>query len=65
MQESSSILSSIAHSVVKVEDLPQFFWQHLTRDLYVLSKVIGHSVDDAALLIHLILQGMYNSTYSR
>ena len=27
--------------------------------------MIGRSVDDAALIIHLILQGMYNSSYSR
>ena len=57
-------MSSITHPVVKPEELPQFLWQHLTRDLDLLSKVIGRSVDDAALLIHLILQGMYNSTYS-
>ena len=50
------------HPTVKPEDLQQFFWQHLIRDLELLSKVIGYSVDDAALIVHLILQGVHNST---
>ena len=49
---------------MRPEDLPQFFWQHLIRDLDILSKAIGYSVDDAALIVHLILQGMHKSTYT-
>ena len=59
------MLSSITHPFVKPGDLPQFFWEHLKQDLNLLSKVIGRSVDDAALLIHLILQRMYNPAQYR
>ena len=54
----------VVHPTVSFEDLPQFFWLHLMRDLEMLSKVIGYSVDDTALLVHLILKGMYKHTYT-
>ncbi|XP_022801884.1 E3 ubiquitin-protein ligase rnf213-alpha-like, partial [Stylophora pistillata] len=36
----------------------QFLWQHLQRDLDVLGRALGRSVDDAALTVHLALQRM-------
>ena len=54
----------VIHPTVKPEDLPQYFWQHLIRDLGLLSKVIGYSVDDAALIVHLILQKIHNSQWT-
>ncbi|XP_022806308.1 E3 ubiquitin-protein ligase rnf213-alpha-like [Stylophora pistillata] len=41
-----------------VESVGQFIWQHLQRDLDVLSIALGCSVDDAALTVHLALQRM-------
>ena len=49
------------HPTINPEELQQFFMHHLMRDLELLSKVIGYSVDDAALIVHLILQKMHNS----
>lgn len=36
----------------------QFLWKHLQRDLDVLGRALGRSVDDAALTVHLVLQHM-------
>ncbi|XP_022803330.1 E3 ubiquitin-protein ligase rnf213-alpha-like isoform X2 [Stylophora pistillata] len=41
-----------------VESVGQFLWQHLQRDLDVLGRALGCSVDDAALTVHLALQRM-------
>ena len=38
------------------EDLVNFFWNHLERDLDILSKSEAKNVDDAATLVHLVLQ---------
>lgn len=58
------ILASATHPVVRPEDMSTYFWKHLVHDIDVLSKAIGHSVDETTLVIHLILQEMYNSTYN-
>ncbi|XP_068731195.1 E3 ubiquitin-protein ligase rnf213-alpha-like [Montipora capricornis] len=36
----------------------QFLWRHLRRDLYLLGRALGRSVDDAALTVHLVLHQM-------
>ena len=38
------------------EDLVNFFWNHLERDLDILSKSEAKNVDDAATMVHLVLQ---------
>ena len=48
---------------VKVKQLPQFFWDHLTYDLDLLSKALGLSTDDTTLIIHLILKGMQDEAF--
>ena len=40
------------------QSVGQFLWQHLQRDLDVLSRALRCSVDDAALTVHLALQQM-------
>ena len=52
------------HPTVRLEDLSQFFQQHLIRDLEMLSKAVGYSIDDTALIVHLILKGMYKHAYT-
>ena len=46
------------HTAMEREEMPQFFWDHLTRDLSVLSRILEISTDDATLIVHLILKEM-------
>jgi len=39
-------------------DAAEFLWRHLQRDLDVLGRALGRSVDDAALTVHLVLHRM-------
>ena len=39
-------------------DVAEFLWRHLQRDLDVLARALGRSVDDAALTVHLVLHRM-------
>ena len=38
------------------ERVTDFLWQHMQRDLDVLGRALGRSVDDAALTVHVVLQ---------
>ncbi|KAJ7339378.1 hypothetical protein OS493_005772 [Desmophyllum pertusum] len=40
------------------QPMEQFLWQHLQRDLDILGRALGRSVDDTALAVHLVLQRM-------
>ena len=40
------------------DNLPEFFWMHLQKDVENLSSCIGRSTDECAVLIHLILKRM-------
>ena len=60
IQDGAEILTKVVHPAVTPANLPQFFLDHLTHDLNLLSKVLGISTDDTALIIHLILKGMHD-----
>ena len=37
-------------------EFPDFFWERINEDIQQLSNVTGHSIDEAALLVHLVLK---------
>ena len=41
---------------IRPQDLPEFFWRHLERDMELLGKATGKSVDDSAIIVHLVLK---------
>ena len=41
---------------VRPQDLPEFFWRHLERDIELLGRAIGKSMDDSAITVHLVLK---------
>nr|XP_058970756.1 E3 ubiquitin-protein ligase rnf213-alpha-like [Pocillopora verrucosa] len=53
-QETAQLITPSCSS----QSVGQFLWQHLQRDLDVLSRALGCSVDNAALTVHLALQRM-------
>jgi len=59
-QDSAEVLNKVVHPAVTPANFPQYFLEHLTHDLNLLSKVLGISADDATLIIHLILKGMHD-----
>lgn len=52
---------SDVHVIVKTEELqsnelPEFFFLHLMKDIEILSKAIGRNDDEATIVIHLVLK---------
>lgn len=47
--------------LVKLEDIqpnefPEFFWSQLEKDIEILAQAIGKTKDEAAIVLHLVLQ---------
>ena len=41
---------------IRPRNLPEFFWHHLERDVELLVRSIGRSMDESAIAIHLVLK---------
>ena len=41
---------------IRPRDLPEFFWHHLERDVELLGRSIGRSMDESAITIHLVIR---------
>ena len=62
LTRSPSLFLKAAAQVIKLQcdsrAAAEFLWRHLQRDLDVLGRALGCSVDDAALTVHLVLHRM-------
>ena len=43
---------------VELKRILDFFWHHLERDFDILCNAAGKSLDETALLVHVVLQHM-------
>ena len=44
------------------QELPEFFWGHLERDVQLLARALGKNIDEAAIVVHLILKNINTFT---
>ena len=49
-------LTQLVKVGVRPQNLPEFFWHHLERDVELLGRVTGKSMDESAITIHLVLR---------
>ncbi len=49
-------ISALIHPAVQPAQVPEFLWQHMLCDLEVISSALGHSVEDSATCLHLLIQ---------
>ena len=52
------LLRLVKPQLPNATELPEFFWHHLERDLQLLGQATGKSVDEAAIILHLVLRGI-------
>lgn len=43
-------------SKIRPKDLPLFFWNHLKKDISIVSQATGKSKDEVCLILHMILR---------
>ena len=58
----------LSEAVIQTEPVPpeqilNFFWHHLERDLQTLTRVTQQSFDDCVLLIHTLIHNMLTVTH--
>ncbi len=51
-------LAALVKPPVNPNNLPEFFWMHLRKDIEQLSRVTGKGLDESAIIIHLVLHGI-------
>ena len=49
-------LTQLVKVGVRPRGLPEFFWRHLERDVELLGRATGKSIDESAITIHLVLR---------
>ena len=58
-------MHDIAHLVtpfVNPQQLPEFFWMHLSKDIEHLSRVTGKGIEDSTIIVHLVLSEILTNT---
>ena len=55
IQQLSHAIAQIVKPGVAVNQLPQFFWNHFEKDVRAFAKAIGHTPEDASVVLHWFL----------
>ena len=55
MQNAGAGLVQLIKPALKEQDIPEFLLRHLEKDLTLLGRALGRSVDEAVLVLHLVL----------
>ena len=42
------------------QELPEFFWSHLEKDIELLARTLGRNQEEAAIVVHLVLKKMHD-----
>ena len=54
-------LRALVKPAVHPNELPEFFWGHLERDLQLVGRALGKNVEDAAIVVHLVIRHILTS----
>ena len=63
-QSESDDLVHIIKPFVNPQNIPEFFWMHLRKDIEHLSCVTGKGLEESAIIVHLVLHEMLISMVS-
>ena len=52
------LVKLVKFGLTSPQELPEFFWGHLERDVQLLAKALGKNPENAAIVVHLVLRNM-------
>ena len=55
-------VAEMVHPRELPDSLPEFFWSHLEKDIELLRKDTGRGLDEAVVLVHLVLKQILTVT---
>ena len=56
------LVALVKSGLTSPQELPEFFWGHLERDVQLLATALGRNPEDAAIVVHLVLRNIVNIT---
>ena len=51
-------VAALVKPKVDPQALPEFFWMHLKKDIEQLSRVTGRGIEEACMIVHLVLRNI-------
>ena len=54
-------LRQLVKPAVRPNELPEFFWGHLERDLKLVGVALGKNMEEAAIIVHLVIRHILTS----
>ena len=57
-QNANANLVQLIKPALRDHEIAEFLWKHLEKDVTLLGKALGRSVDEAVLVIHLVLRNI-------
>ena len=55
---SGGLVTLVKSGLQSPQELPEFFWGHLERDVQLLGRALGKNPEEAAIVIHLVLKSV-------
>ena len=56
--ETEGLIALVKNGLRTPQELPEFFWGHLERDVQLLARALGKNHEEAAIVLHLVLQNI-------
>ena len=60
--ERNIIFSLVKEGLKKLEELPNFFYEHLEKDVRDLSKLTGKKFEDVVFILHLVVKSLMETS---
>ena len=61
-QATEDLLQLVTLGSLQPHELPLFFWRHLEKDIELLGRALNKNMQEASLVLHLVIQRMGSST---
>lgn len=52
-------VSELVNVVKQQQNLPEFFWMHLMKDINQLCRVTGKGFEESSLIVHIVLHDIF------
>ena len=56
------LVALVKSGLTSPQELPEFFWGHLERDVQLLATALGRNPEDATIVVHLVLRNILTIT---
>lgn len=59
------LLTLVKNGLQAPQEIPEFFWGHLEKDMQLLATALGKNHDEAAIVVHLVLKNIFTTDFTK